>query len=212
MSSRQEFLDRVRRASAAAIPAPRHPVTELGGEPPRVESRGEDGLDAFVAALTGLGGHVRTCGEIGEARRNVLEIVASRAPVLLSSEADVSELGLEGLRWPECGVQGAAAAAVAVVGSVAAVAATGSLVVDASSARGRSLSLLPPVVIVLARGSRLVATPGDVLRNRDRLWPDGVPSQVLLITGPSRSADIEMTLTRGVHGPGELHALLLLDR
>ena len=116
---------------------------------------------------------------------------------------------MEGERWPHCGLHAAARAAVTVVGCVAMVAATGSVVVDARLARGRSISLLPPVCIVVARSSRLVATPGDVLRHREDFWPGGVPSQVVFITGPSRSADIEMTLTRGVHGPGELHVVVV---
>lgn len=97
------------------------------------------------------------------------------------------------------------------VGCVAMVAATGSVVVNARSARGRRVSLLPPSCIVVARRSRLVATPEDVLRHREDFWPVTAPSQVVIITGPSRSADIEMTLTRGVHGPGELHVVVIDD-
>jgi L-lactate utilization protein LutC len=74
---------------------------------------------------------------------------------------------------------------------------------------GRSLSLLPPVAVFVIDAATIVDTPSDVLRQRQRWWPDGVPSQVVLVSGPSRSADIEMTLTVGVHGPGEVHAVIV---
>jgi len=61
----------------------------------------------------------------------------------------------------------------------------------------------------LVAAETLVETPGDILRHPERWFADGLPSQLLLVTGPSRSADIEMTLTRGVHGPGEVHVVVV---
>ena len=68
-------------------------------------------------------------------------------------------------------------------------------------------SLLPEVHIAVLKISRLVPTLADALRMPEvRTASAGV-----IVTGPSRTADIEMTLTIGVHGPGELHVFLIDD-
>ncbi len=96
----------------------------------------------------------------------------------------------------------------ALVHVTAAVAQTGSVVID-SRRNARAASLLPDRAVFVVDVATIVDTPGDVLRHRDRWWPDGLPSQIVFVTGPSRSADIEMTLTVGVHGPGRVHAVLV---
>jgi L-lactate utilization protein LutC len=90
----------------------------------------------------------------------------------------------------------------------AAVAQTGSIVID-SRTSPRADSLLPERCAFVVDATDIVDTPADVLRLRARWWPDGLPSQIVLVTGPSRSADIEMTLTVGVHGPGRVHAIIV---
>ncbi len=100
-------------------------------------------------------------------------------------------------------------AAVGVVRAVAAVAATGSIVVD--SRQVRAVSLLPPACVFVVNAADIVATPADVLRHRERWWPDGPPSQIVFVGGPSRSGDIELQLLTGVHGPGEVHAVIVDD-
>lgn len=92
--------------------------------------------------------------------------------------------------------------------ATAAVAQTGSIVID-SERNARAASLLPERAVFVVDASTIVDTTGEVLRDRGRWWPVALPSQILLVTGPSRSADIEMTLTVGVHGPGRVHVIVV---
>jgi L-lactate dehydrogenase complex protein LldG len=77
------------------------------------------------------------------------------------------------------------------------------------SGAGQTLtaSLLPEVHIVVMGMSQILPTLADALE----LPQVRAASAVVIITGPSRTADIEMTLTIGVHGPGELHVFLIDD-
>ncbi len=90
-----------------------------------------------------------------------------------------------------------------------AVAETGSILLGASAARRRALSLVPLIHIALVRPDRIVA---DLTDWADRLPAAGdreAPGGLTLISGPSKTADIEMELVTGVHGPGELHLVVL---
>ena len=84
------------------------------------------------------------------------------------------------------------------------IAQTGSVVVSALSAGGRALSVLPPAHLVIARREQIVpdlAAAMTLLRQRyDGRWP----SALSVITGPSRTADIEKILVFGAHGPKRL--------
>ena len=88
----------------------------------------------------------------------------------------------------------------------AAIAETGTLVLDSSRERNRLVSVVPPVHIAIVAASRIYATLADVLA----LLQSGkeVSPAITFITGPSRTADIELTLTIGVHGPKELHVII----
>jgi L-lactate dehydrogenase complex protein LldG len=88
------------------------------------------------------------------------------------------------------------------------IAETGSVVLEASVDEPRSRSLLPWVHVSVLREDRVVADLDELLaRVRDDL-----PSALAIVTGPSRTADIEQTLMVGVHGPGEVHVVLLPAR
>jgi L-lactate dehydrogenase complex protein LldG len=88
----------------------------------------------------------------------------------------------------------------------AAIAETGTLVLDSSCERNRLVSVVPPVHIAIVAASRIYPTLADVLamlQNGKELSP-----AITFITGPSRTADIELTLTIGVHGPQELYVII----
>jgi L-lactate utilization protein LutC len=133
--------------------------------------------------------------------------VVSCDPEATSTASHLEGLGVAVVPWD--GPASAAAADLGVTGAVCGIAATGSVVVASDRAGGRSASLLPPVHAVLVRVGSLVATPADLWRDLGRLFPAGLPSQVVVITGPSRTADIELVLVCGVHGPGHVWVGLL---
>ncbi len=95
---------------------------------------------------------------------------------------------------------------VGLTGAPAALADTGSLVLPAGPGRPLSISLLPEVHIALLRPEAIYPSLAQSFEDpafAGLRQPDGA-SSVVLVTGPSRTADIEMTLTIGVHGPGEV--------
>jgi len=80
----------------------------------------------------------------------------------------------------------------------------GSILMSSGLKSGRGLLILPPVHMVLAYQNQLVMDLKDgfgLLRNK---YMNGIPSSVVCITGPSRTADIEKTLVLGAHGPKRL--------
>ena len=104
------------------------------------------------------------------------------------------------------------AATVGITGVEFALAETGSLVVTSLTEGAQLASLAPPVHVALYRRSQLVASLDEVLEMLPvASHPDlALPGRsVVFITGTSRTADIEQILIRGVHGPGEVHAILV---
>jgi L-lactate dehydrogenase complex protein LldG len=98
-------------------------------------------------------------------------------------------------------------AAVGVTGALGGLADTGSLALASGPGRGRLASLLPTVLVTLLPVTSLYPSMAAFFADH----PD-VPRQasnLVFITGPSRTADIEQTLTLGVHGPHEIHVILL---
>lgn len=96
----------------------------------------------------------------------------------------------------------------ALTGSRGAIAETGSLILWPTPAEPRAMSLVPPVHFVLLDSNRLYSTLHEAMQQEG--WADkGMPTNALLISGPSKTADIEQTLAYGVHGPRELVVLIL---
>jgi L-lactate dehydrogenase complex protein LldG len=82
---------------------------------------------------------------------------------------------------------------------------TGSVVLAASREEPRARSLLPDVHVTLLREDRILAGLDELFA----VLGNDLPSALAIVTGPSRSADIEQKLAVGVHGPREVHVVLL---
>ena len=105
---------------------------------------------------------------------------------------------------------------VSVQHAFAAIAETGTLMLPSAPDRPTTINLLPDTAIAVLRASRVVGAyedAWDLLRAEHNPQPSGgfMPRNVMLVTGPSRSADIEQTLELGAHGPRRLHVVLIDD-
>jgi L-lactate dehydrogenase complex protein LldG len=89
----------------------------------------------------------------------------------------------------------------------AGIAETGSLILWPGPHEPRSLSLVPPLHLCLLRTEQMFDTFYQALRAQN--WAAGLPTNALLVSGPSKTADIEQTLAYGVHGPKRLVVLLI---
>ena len=86
---------------------------------------------------------------------------------------------------------------------------TGTLVLISGGEQHRLISLLPPVHVCLLDPRHIFASLTDFLAHEAHQWPHSQPPRVMTcITGPSRTADIELTITMGIHGPRALHVVL----
>ena len=89
----------------------------------------------------------------------------------------------------------------------AAIAETGTLILWPDALEPRLMSLVPPLHIVLLDATRIYNTFYEAMTSEG--WKDGLPTNSLLISGPSKTADIQQTLAYGAHGPKELVVLML---
>jgi hypothetical protein len=169
----------------AALPDP------VGGEPPAIFDRARnpsaDLWMEFEEQLVALGGQM---------------LPAEALPLLLTREAGFWADDDAFALLPHDGERSTSIwdAEVGVCLADLAVAETGSLLVAAGPGRSRMTSLAPPVNVVLIREDAIVASPEEVFVR--------LPATTsVVITGTSRTADIEGVLVRGVHGPRELYVV-----
>jgi len=94
-----------------------------------------------------------------------------------------------------------------ITGSHCAIAQTGSIVLWPNVQEPRTLSLVPPVHFVIVDSHELYQDFATLISAQK--WQDKLPTNVVLISGPSKTADIQQTLAYGAHGPKELIVLLL---
>jgi L-lactate dehydrogenase complex protein LldG len=97
----------------------------------------------------------------------------------------------------------------AITSTVGGIAETGVIILWPENKEPRLMSLVPPIHIAVLEAEKIYTTFSEVIQTEN--WPDKMPTNVLLISGPSKTADIELTLAFGVHGPKELIVLIVKD-
>jgi L-lactate dehydrogenase complex protein LldG len=97
----------------------------------------------------------------------------------------------------------------AITGCEMLVARTGTIVLSSAAKKGRTASVYAPVHICIAFTNQLVYDTRDALLQLKEKYPGDLPSMVTFASGPSRTADIEKTLVKGIHGPAAVYCILL---
>jgi L-lactate dehydrogenase complex protein LldG len=118
----------------------------------------------------------------------------------------LSAAGFSVRRWPDMTLDEAYDIDCGITDVYAAVAEVGALVIRSSPGHGKALSLVPPVHVAILQPTDLLPDLVDLF---EKLRVEGTGSATVIITGPSKTADIEMSLVVGVHGPGVVQTFLL---
>lgn len=228
---RDAFLSRVRQAvlqgNHAGVPRELPARNGLG-----YQGGGPDPVVRFAEELVAVGGHYHEVATLPAAAQQVLQLVqafgARKAivagkglPEGLGLNELLSKEGIDTWQEPLTAVDPETkrvlfAADVGITGADRLIAETGTIVLTTASGHGRSLSLLPPVHIVVAGRRQVVPDLFDVFAELESTTRPAqrldLPACVTLITGPSKTGDIELRLVTGVHGPGEVHVVVIDDR
>jgi L-lactate dehydrogenase complex protein LldG len=198
------------------------------GRFPWAEATDSDGLlERFTRELTTLGGHVHHANGPGAIAEIVFRIASANGgeatvlawgPDQLPVPGVLDALRATGLTVLDGHVPGNKVerkarmrdlerASVGLTGVVGAIADSGTIVVASGPGRGRLASLLPPVHLALVPRPALHPSLASFLSVSSPVVT--ASGNVAFITGPSRTSDIELISTRGVHGPKDVHIVIV---
>ncbi|HNQ22683.1 MAG TPA: lactate utilization protein C [Phycisphaerae bacterium] len=215
---RESVLAGVRVAADYLPPSAREPLPPVTPDIVRQPTTGVGLVELFCqrAAAVGLRPAVVTESalprHIGELLRKAASAQAAPCGVLVEPDLPWRELILAAVPdsvnvlTPPVSDEQLFAVGAGISGVAAAVAETGSIVCVSGPSRWRSLSLVPPVHIAVVREEQILPDLLDLLATAP---PENLPAQLVVITGPSKTADIEGILITGVHGPGEVHVVVV---
>jgi L-lactate dehydrogenase complex protein LldG len=240
MTTRGTFLDSIRREverapglfAASTATRPTRPEAAAEAVRRQMAERWPAALERFKEEFERVAGvfhRVATLADVPPViSRVVKDSEATRLvtwhPTALGLDLEAT-LGGEGLSVVTAGEadesarrrhrEDSARAQIGVTGADLALAETGTLVLISGRGRPRSTSLLPETHIAIFDQSRLVESLEQVGIMLEAWHVEGGRSMsgatINFITGPSRTADIELTLTRGVHGPKHVHAIFVAE-
>lgn len=208
-TAKEQMLKKIR---SALLQKREHPYPNF--EETALHTETNEPMDVlFAQRLTAVAGHFIYCEDEVSFIESLLALAEQeKLRRMYAWEPRVREL-LDNYGFPYFQTdRGFAEAEAGITACEALIARSGSVLVTNGDTAGRRLSIYPHIHIVVAYASQLVMDIKDGLHLVKQRYGDNIPSMMSLITGPSRTADIEKTLVVGAHGPKDLYVFLLEDR
>ena len=227
MSSREAFLARVRQATQMGR-AHRIHARSVPAEAGYIGAAG-DLCQRFAAEVDAVGGQSYLVADMAAAREKLhllLEEAGAKSAVCwrhelfdrLDLRAALAGPGVELLDFdrlnalpPDERRTKLLAADIGITSCDCAIAETGTLMMCSRPGQERVASLLPPLHVAIIERRQIVPDMLDVFAmfEKQKLADLGLPSNITFITGPSKTGDIELQLTTGVHGPGKWRVIVI---
>jgi len=225
MSNRDSFLARVRQAAEQG----RQYRVHLQSLPDEVGYVGVGGdlVQRFCEEVTAVGGQAFVVNSVDDARKKLRDLlneakaqsaVCWRHEILerIGLRSLLAEMTVEGLNHdllsglPEEEQRGRLLACdIGITSCDAAIAETGTLMTCSGPGQERLASLIAPVHVAIVERKQIVPDLIDAFQLLHDRGPGALPSNVTFITGPSKTGDIELQLTTGVHGPGVWQVIIV---
>jgi len=209
--AREYILHKARTALGRSVGQPAAPAPLVQIHIPQVDVGTR--LASFFKQIQALAGRTSRASSPARAGAYVEALIAGR-PAVASNAPFLRQCGITALPsvrtdFTDLGELRAACAAAefGITSADYALADTGTLVLLSSRQEARLISLLPPVHVAVVPHDRILTGLDELLTLLPR--PARQSSCMVLITGPSQTADIEQILVRGVHGPGEIHVIVV---
>ena len=217
--SRTELFARVHAALGRShTTKPTEPPPAVNESIARLARPSDDLVKLFhtKAAATGMFVHRPKAAELTDhliaflKTKNVTSVVLGSIPLVKDFESRLAAESIRVVNWREtpgldvqfdvdCGITGVRVA----------LAETGSLVICSDANTSRGLSLIPPLHIAVVRPADIIPDMIDYWASIRGIPSSDLPSSMVFISGPSKTADIEGELVTGVHGPEAVHILLV---
>ena len=223
MSERQKMLSRIR--AALSTPAPR-PGTQGAGHPSPLQKTNAQSVQRWLPVSgESLAEHIEYFRTRSAELKTEFQLLDSITAVeiklakmaiaenwqRLATQADLANITLPDLpvltTCPGYDVNELETCDAGITMCDSLIAQTGSIIVTSRDSGGRALSVLPPHHVVLARREQLVRDLSAGLERVQKKYAPKYPSMISIITGPSRTGDIERILVLGAHGPKKLTVL-----
>jgi len=208
-TSREKILKKVRDALIEKTGTP-YPVIDQESS---VYKEITEPLDvAFAQELIRVSGKFVYCDSIDEFPGILKSFILEKDwPLLFCFDPKIQSLLKSGGIPYESNHENILDAGIGITGCEYLIARLGTVMVSTRMNPGRKIMVYPEIHLVVGYASQLVPDLKHALQNIKKKYLDQYPSMISLITGPSRTADIEKTLVMGAHGPKELYVFLIDD-